>query len=478
MSLGVVHFMDKVKKPYLIWITIIGFFILSRLLFIGRMPVFVDEALDILLGQRVLRGEIFRPLVSGYFPIYFWIESLFFLLPFSPVSTARLTGLFLGLISLIIFIITSKNISNTSGRIWGAILFTLSPMFLFYQRQAVQESGVLLFSILIFYEAIRYVDKPTLKKGITLSVVILLGIFTKTTAIFSLPGAYLLQYFHQKNTFKKICKILFFLCIPLLITPLVLSLPKFLPVVQRNVFISGMSTIPPFIEIPRAIFNARIILSWLISYMTWPIAMTTVIVAARVIWRRDRQGVLLLSWFSIAFISLSVLVAFPYPRYAIGLFIPLYLLLVRYISNASNSEKFLVILLLIPSLVFDKQIIFSSKLVPLPSLDRWQYIDGWPAGFGLIEVRNTILKLTPPGKRAKLYIEDAMHDSVDLIMGADITIDVFSKISDSHAPSIGQLPHDGYILFNYWKPPQSEQIDTVFVYQKSRDNALYVAKLK
>jgi hypothetical protein len=43
------------------------------------------------------------------------------------------------------------------------------------------------------------------------------------------------------------------------------------------------------------------------------------------------------------------------------------------------------LLALIPSLAFDYQLITDPMRAPLTPIDRWQYVSGWPSGYGLDE---------------------------------------------------------------------------------------------
>ncbi len=48
-------------------------------------------------------------------------------------------------------------------------------------------------------------------------------------------------------------------------------------------------------------------------------------------------------------------------------------------------NKYLLLLFLIPNLILSFQIIKDVKTANLPYIEKWQYVEAWPAGYGIKE---------------------------------------------------------------------------------------------
>lgn len=131
--------MSKFRPPVVL---LTGLFLFSRVIFLTRLPVFNDEAIYISWGQKMLAsGHWFFSLFDGKQPLLMWIFGLFANLFSDPLFGGRLVSVIFGLFSLLaIYRLSSQSLPTT-------IVYLLSPIFLFFDRQALMESALTCFGL-------------------------------------------------------------------------------------------------------------------------------------------------------------------------------------------------------------------------------------------------------------------------------------------------------------------------------------------
>jgi hypothetical protein len=73
-----------------------------------------------------------------------------------------------------------------------------------------------------------------------------------------------------------------------------------------------------------------------------------------------------------------------FPRYFLFI-IPFLIILI------SKLPKLLLVLLIIPNIILSYQIISSVKTANLPYIEKWQYLEAWPAGYGIKETADFLI---------------------------------------------------------------------------------------
>jgi hypothetical protein len=130
------------------------------------------------------------------------------------------------------------------------------------------------------------------------------------------------------------------------------------------------------------------IVNWWLDYATWPVVL--LMLAGFIFsWRKFRPSFFLLSLFIfpvLVFESLFSRILFP--RYF--LFSQIFALLWAAVALDALSQKLspalrviFSVLIFLPSFSLQFRIINDLKTAPLPAIERWQYVTGWPSGYGL-----------------------------------------------------------------------------------------------
>lgn len=468
-----------IKTSSLIWITSFTLYLFTRFYLIENTPLFSDESLNIFISQDILNKNFTSPLSTGYLPVHFLIQAIFQLLPFSLITSSRLASVFWGLLGLPVFVRICQMLSSSSKRsviVWASIFYITSPFFVFFQRQATQESAVIFFSLLIILTSLNYFLKKNLSAQIIFILAIIAALLTKTTTIFVIPGIFLLSLLLTNNHLKILT--LANVSASLFITSLILLTPPFSPILHHHLVLSYLSSsqnISIADILSKFIQNFKIITSWTLTYLTWPVALLIVVTILKSKKTQLKLNIILLSWFIFSLLLLCLSVISPYPRYLVALLIPLYILLPINLFKLNQKKQIIAIFLLIPSIIFDIQLIINLKTAPLPVLDKWQYIQGWTSGYGFPEIGKIVENYQFQNQKI-LYVEDSSYKRAVLTMPADIQIRVFAQMRDHEAPRPTDLPLDGLILYNFWKPPESENIEIIYTYQKTSSESLYLVK--
>lgn len=287
------------------------------------LPIFNDEAFFLWAGRQIREN----PLQNLFINFSDGKEPLFFwIYSFADsLLKMRLLSVFFGLLTFIYFRRITKNI-------WASIFFLASPFLLFYQRLGMQET---LLTFLLTATTYYLFNRRLLLAGLFAG----LSLMTKTTAL-----AFLIPLFIFKFNIKTI--VVMFLT----------YLPVFFGL--QNVLghnSSYVGIIPP----------AQIL--------------TNFKMAARWLW--DYQGFWgVLGIFTPPVIIESLIAKIFFPRYFLFIMPFLILLITKFIKSPA-----LLMLLMIPNIFLSYQIITDVKTANLPYIEKWQYVEAWPAGYGIKE---------------------------------------------------------------------------------------------
>jgi hypothetical protein len=291
------------------------------------LPVFNDEAFFLWAGRQI-RGN---PLQNLFINFSDGKEPLFFwVYGLAPdLLTLRLLSVFFGFLTFIYF----RKITNN---FWASLFFILSPFLLFYQRIGMQES---MLTFLLTAAMYYLVNHRFFLAGIFAG----LSLLTKTTALALLIPLFFLKF----NIITIIICFLFYL-------------PVF--ILGSSVSVHNSSYIG-LIPLSQIITNFKMAISWLWGYQGF--------------W-----GVLGILTPPVVIESLIAKIFFP--RYFLFI-IPFLIILI------SKLPKLLLVLLIIPNIILSYQIISSVKTANLPYIEKWQYLEAWPAGYGIKETADFLI---------------------------------------------------------------------------------------
>lgn len=145
--------------------------------------------------------------------------------------------------------------------------------------------------------------------------------------------------------------------------------------------------------------NAKWIVEWLGVYWTAPVIVLGILAIVLGVARKDRR-VILLGGASVApFLIFGLIARLFFPRYVLFATAPWLVLaaaglmqVAAWIGGRIRSSTLRAslavaggIILCAPAIQFDIRLALDPLAAPLPAMDRWQYIEGWPSGYGMAE---------------------------------------------------------------------------------------------
>lgn len=343
----------------MIWLLLIAFF-LTRLYHLTVMPPFLDELIYVRwLGIIKQTGDWLIPLKEfGWEPLQIWLAACVNRLVVDPVLSLRLISAVVNGLSLIF-------IYRLAGKA-AAVFYLLSPIILLHDRLGLRgDNLVVLAALMVFYG---------LSKRLPLLIGwgVAVGLLSKTT-VAALPIVVVLSYLLTKLKLKRAD----FLAGLVAAVPIVFyffsgTLGQVLG--KQETFVGGALVKNNLLQIGP----------WLYQYLTWPMVL---LVGVGVLVAHSR--LLLIS----ALVPLLLLIVYAkilFPRYLL----PVMPFLIIYAATGFNWLKqklprllrpLLVVFLLAPAW-FDWQILKDVTTAPLPEIDQWQLVTGWPSGYGVKEL--------------------------------------------------------------------------------------------
>lgn len=379
--------LTKIKRlDIFLGLFLLGGYLVSRLINLGIIPIFTDEAIYLRWSQIMAHDAALRylPLIDGKPPLFMWLTSVVMrLMPtLDPLLTGRLVSVGAGLGGLVgIFFTSYVLFRNKKISYLSALLYLICPFTFFYDRFGLVDSLLAMWGIWSLGLGVLLVQTLRLDVAMILGMVIGFGLLTKSPALFFLflmPLALIVGKWHWKLA-------------PLFVVVLVLAqgffsilrlFPLFNMINQKNH--EFILTLAQFFQNPLQNFwgNFKTLATWEIGYLTIPIVLLIILAFKKYF----RLSIMIGSLFVIHIVYMSVFNKVIYPRFLLT-FTPYLLILAAVgLSNIKNMTLIILIILIQP-LYTNFKLITDPVNAPLLQADRDQYIDGWAAGYGVKEVR-------------------------------------------------------------------------------------------
>ncbi|MFH0979695.1 MAG: glycosyltransferase family 39 protein [Candidatus Roizmanbacteria bacterium] len=389
------------RKDVFLMILVIGLFFLTRLINLDKFPIFSDEGIYIHWAKVAWHDATWRfiSLTDGKQPLQTWgtIPFLKFF-PNNALLAGRLFGVVGGFLSLIGIFALIFYLFGKPAAFLGSFLYIFTPYFLFYERLALADSWVNAGFIWIFLLLIYLVKERSLSTAVILGLVGGFFLLVKSSVrIFLMLGVLSPILIWEKNL-KKLLKesvnYYFLLGISISIAFVIYNIQRLSPffhyVSQKN--LTFVMSFDEFLKTPFQYFwnNFRYTPLYILWEMGFVIGLIGLIGLIRLIRKNIKLGFYFLLWILLPFIAIVFFTKVLFPRYLI-FFASILLILASYLLTEvlmKVSRKlviFLFVLIFLSIFFFDLTILFGYRYIPFPAVDRGQYIEGWPAGWGIKE---------------------------------------------------------------------------------------------
>ncbi len=188
----------KVLHKYrFILISLLVYYV-THLIYLTRLPIFNDESiyLDWAWTHVHIPGRLFDSLLDAKQPLMIWIFSIAERFFSDPLLAGRVTSVVIGSLTLMGLYKLAARFFNEQTAAVAALLYSVIPIFVFYNRQALMEAGVACVGVWSLIALISLLDKPTIKNGALLGVALGVGFFIKSSSLlFLVPSVLILGFF-------------------------------------------------------------------------------------------------------------------------------------------------------------------------------------------------------------------------------------------------------------------------------------------
>ncbi len=346
--------------------------------------------------------------------MYVWWTMVFLKLIHHPLLAGRLVSVTTGALSAIgIYFLGTEIFHNKRVGILSSLLYVLYPFALVYDKLALYDSMVAMFTIWALYLEVLFVRKLRLDIALILALVIGGGMLTKTSAFFSLaliPFALLLFDFSQKRLKERLANFVLLSLVVVVLANLyygVLRLSPFYHIIgeKNDVFVYPLGQ---WVHHPFRFFfgNFHGLMSWLIGYASIPI-LVLVAISFVVSFKYWREKLLLLAWFSAPFVFLALFGKVLYPRFILFMSMPL-LVMAAFSFDALfqivKKPAFTILIFIVflsGFLIKDYFLLTNFAIAPIPASDKNQLLNDWPAGIG---VKPSVAYFTKQAETQHIFI--------------------------------------------------------------------------
>lgn len=488
----ITDFIRKNSNTILVFLAITLLYFILRLTNIMSLPIFTDEAIYVRWAQIANQdpAQRFISLTDGKQPSFIWAGIVMLRVISDPLLALRLVSVLAGFLSTIGMFFAAKELfSSKKAGIFACLLYVLYPFALVYDRMALYDTLVAMFSIWALYLHVRLIKSPRLDLAFILSMVLGGGLLTKSNALFSiylLPFSTLLFDAKQKKRREKILKWILFAGISSIFAYAIYSILRLSPLFyiidqKTDTFIYSFND---WLDHPLRFFigNMRGLLDWTGTYLTIP---GIILVGLALLLGKKKyikQNLLLLIWFAAPITALALFGKVLYPRFIFFMTIPLILMAslgLHLIVEKGKKTWIKIMLIVLFTALFaraDYLIITNFARAPIAKPDLDQYINSWPAGGGVEEM---ITFFNQESKDKQIFVAtEGIFGSLPT-WTVEIYLDKNQNIEkQGFYPVPNEIPEEflqtasqktSYVVFNETQePPQSWPIELVKEYAKGQ----------
>jgi 4-amino-4-deoxy-L-arabinose transferase-like glycosyltransferase len=407
----------------------------TRFIGLTKLPIFVDEGIHIGWAVRVWQGFPFTPLEDGKL-LQVWLASLVVPWASNTLWAARAVTVLIGGLALYAcFQIGARLYSREAGFLCAA-LYVVCPFTLFYDRMALADGFLSTFAALTLLWSIALVQDKKIHYAVLLGVAMAAAILSKMPGLLALFTPLCTVILLGKPPRVRVAKQLalsYGITLALTLFPIVRFLQTTHQGEEKSLMGEGAAKL-----VSQFVANTQEGFQWLWFYWTPPILILGVAGFVFAIAKRRREYLLP------GIVSLIPLLAFTagsriwFPRYLLLATVPVLSLVAGIVTSAAHWKRlsrlsefkagrhalsiFLVLLVGLFAWRVDWLLLTNPVRAPLPVVDRVQYIEAWPSGYGVAEAAD-YLRQEAKLEGSIVVVHHELGDSTNFGLGAYLTSD-------------------------------------------------------
>jgi hypothetical protein len=401
------------KKERLLLLGLVGLYAFSRLYNLRLLPIFLDETTHIQWSLNIwhahgkeIFGALNEPLADGKL-LHILLLSLVSPWAPDPLLGSRLISVLAGTVSLWSCYAIGKRLYGVQAGLFSAWLYIVCPFALFHDRMALADSLLCAGSVFTLWAAVALVQEPSWRHCLALSLSLALTPLVKATGVivFLMPLLSCLLLAGPLTDPVRLRRRLPLVYVAAMACLGMIYVPDYLLGRQKPLagilYLTALSGRLDVWKVLRAGWDHVLLAApWVLTYFTLPIVVVGIVGSLLALIRVDRKALLLASVGVGLFGSILFLSDVMFPRYFLlttGPWVVLTAATVVQLGQVTARRMKLgriafatvtaayLVLVCIPAICFDYEVIMNIAAAPLPEMDRFQYIEGWPSGYGVEE---------------------------------------------------------------------------------------------
>ncbi|MEP7200707.1 MAG: glycosyltransferase family 39 protein [Chloroflexota bacterium] len=377
----------------------------SRLWNLTALPMFLDESLYLWwarvfratgdLVQPIRETTILQPLLLGLMPALDGGS------PLGHLFTGRWLSVAAGSLTVVGIVLLGRTLGSAHSGLIAAWLYVLSPFALFYDRIILTDGPLTLFGVACLYLTWRVCRRGGWRNALALGLMLGFAMLTKVKGVFFIliPLTVILSMPNAWRNRPRWRELAVAFGVFALLFGAMLILGGF--AVQFEFVNKAGVTTDLAAQSEQFIANVVTLWVWLTAYVPGGLLIATVALGVVGMLHLRRYAIWLLGYALATLVFYLVVSRIWYPRYLLPIMPPLWLCAAsgltavgEWMRNWPRARRWAVgalgivvfLLLLAPSVSFDRALVTDPLTAPLPDVERLQYVEGWPAGYGLAEV--------------------------------------------------------------------------------------------
>lgn len=381
------------------WAVLVGLYLASRVFALTALPMFLDERIYLRWAYWITQGRRLQvPFVAGK-GLSVWVLAAVTPHAADPLRAGRLLTVAVGILTLVaVHRLAARLTGDVRVADLAACFYIVCPFTLFHDRMVLSDPYLSAFTAWTLLLALRLVaGTPRLRDGVALGAAMAFGIAAKVTGLplLAVPLLVLCVMGGTRRAWVKPLALAYVVAIGLIAYPVWRFFSR--PSGELSKLAGTGGDDSPLAAAVSA--NVGLAASWLWRY--WTPGLVLLAAAGLVVALRAsalRRSAVLLVLVVVGPVALFAGVSRVwFPRYVLFTTVPFVILAAmgfRALLDAVNQRSpfspsagavrttLLLALFLAPALRFDAALWTDPSRAPLPDVDRFQYVTGWPSGYG------------------------------------------------------------------------------------------------
>jgi len=386
------------RRDFLFIFLIVITYFLTRLINLGKFPVFCDEGIYIHWAKIAWHDAPMRfvSLTDGKQPLQTWATIPFLkLFPNNALLAGRLFSVSMGLLALTGIFSLLHYLFGKKTAFIGALLYVFTPFFLFYDRMALTDSAVNAGFIWVLFFSILLINTLRLDIALLFGLIAGMTLLTKSSAqmfiaLSLLAPIIIVAYSSIKKNFNKIINFFILYLLVVFISFAIYNIQRLSPYLHYVTIKNAtfLMTFSEFVKNPFSQFwgNFKIVPLYFFWESGWLLPIFGLFGLFGLIKKKSGLFLYLFSWLFFPFIVICLFSKVVFPRYLV-FFASIFVITTSYLI-ANFKKNYLLLffsIFLITVLFLDYPVLFDFKSISFPPVDRGQYIEGVTAGWHLDE---------------------------------------------------------------------------------------------